>query len=126
MLQTQTSEGRFWAVVLAHIETLKVMHRNRRGRERRHYSDINIPKEVALPCACNPRPDQCLVFRLFEDGELIHLGCKCSVTNELQKVMFQKDIWTRQIERLRVSCTRRRPASAYRWPYATDQGLWLR
>ena len=93
--------GRFWGVVFTHIDELGVMDRNRRGKDRRHYSDFDVYESVEFPCGCKPRSGQSRRFRLYEDGALVHHGCSVVFVGhdkegKLKQSMLQRAIWTKR------------------------------
>lgn len=80
----------------AHLRSLAVLVRNRRGKDRhRFYTDFNVVGECALPCGCNVsglKPER---VRVFKDGELRHHGCDkymlvpAGITGEIQCMILR-------------------------------------
>ncbi|MHB8871260.1 MAG: hypothetical protein ACYC5G_02255 [Candidatus Doudnabacteria bacterium] len=118
-MQTQAAScGSFWAAVFTHINALRIMHRNRKGKDRRHYSDFDVQEGLELPCGCKPLIGQSRRFRLFEDGDLIHHGCYKVFISPDKKQMLQMDIWTQAIE-LRVVPRPNKPKDDRKTPYGS-------
>ncbi len=65
----------FWAAVFRHISGMDSMHRNRRGADKRHYIDLRLKHVDLFPCGCKPLSHQSSNVRLYEDGQIEHLGC---------------------------------------------------
>ncbi len=113
------SQGRFWAIVFTHITNLEVMYRNRRGKERRYYTDFDVPHGTELPCGCNPQVGGSHRFRLFQDGDLVHHKCSKVFISPDKQQMLQRDLWTQNII-LKVVSKPKKRSDEPRVPYRSN------
>ncbi len=108
--------------MLSHLESLKVLYRNKYGaNKRKFYTDFVVRGPCTLPCGCNVGQFKPAHFRIYEDATLRHHGCDLIPTLP-DKVMdnVQGIILTSNAERRRVpKCKKSQPEhGVYSWKWA--------